>query len=271
MADLPTGRPFTEDELREFNSPLSYAGESLDPMERAKQKLRDQLGRPGLPKALFDTPPSWGETVSPWEPRPGGQFNLEDRRDEPPTADVMRGLGQSAYRGLPQFSQDQMDAERPPHTELGAQAGSTYLPWQPGPEVPWKEKTGLNYNTPLSPEEQDKYQAWAKQGGKDPAKEEADYDLPGYFKSGGQLGVGGAGEHLTDQFKKPNHPTFSEESQYHGMGGEEGGKWEPLPNDKEHYSFTPGKSNMEYWGAQGLQDYFDKYEKGNKLTLPEEY
>ena len=121
------------------------------------------------------------------------------------------------------------------------------------------------YNTQLTPEEQQSFEAWARAGGKDPQREKNDYDLQGYFKAtnGAPLGEG----HLTDQFKKPNHPTFSTESQYHGNGNQ-GGAWGQNPDGT--YNFTPGATNMQVWGAPALQQYFDTYEKGNKLQFPSE-
>lgn len=123
-----------------------------------------------------------------------------------------------------------------------------------------------DYSTPLSPQEQTQYQAWAKAGNKNPQDEEQDYDLPGYFKSGGVIPESG---HLPDTFKKPNHPTFSTGSMYHGVGGNEGGTWAQNPD--QTWNFTAGRTNMEHWGPQGLQQYFNKYEPGNRLIIPEQY
>lgn len=119
------------------------------------------------------------------------------------------------------------------------------------------------FDTPLTPEEQQAYQAWAKAGGRDPEGEQEDYDLQGYYKAGGTLGAG----HMPDTFKKPNHPTFSTESQYNGVNGAQGGSWQVNPDGT--YTFTAGRSNLEHWGPQGLQNYFNKYEKGNRLVIPE--
>lgn len=123
----------------------------------------------------------------------------------------------------------------------------------------------MDYDTPLTPEEQQAYSAWAQAGGRDPEKEKYDYDLQGYFKSGGSLGEG----HLPDTYKKPNHPTFSQDSQYHGKDGAEGGAWVQNPEDSS-FAFQPGKSNLENWGPQGLQSYFNKFEPGNTLVIPPE-
>lgn len=122
------------------------------------------------------------------------------------------------------------------------------------------------YNTPLTPNEQMAYEVWAKTGGRDPIKERADYDLQGYYKNtnGAPLTEG----HLTDQFKKPNHPTFSSESQYSDGKNFIGGQWQKLPNGK--FNFVPGRTNLQYWGPQGLQQYFDKYEPDTQLVFPTE-
>lgn len=122
--------------------------------------------------------------------------------------------------------------------------------------------TDTTYDTPLSDDEQKAYSDWATKGGRDPEQEKNDYDLQGYFKSGGQLDSG----HMPDTFKKPNHPTFSDESQYHGKDGNVGGSWSQTPSGGD--AFTPGKTNLDTWGAQGLQQYFKKYEPNTELKLP---
>jgi len=76
----------------------------------------------------------------------------------------------------------------------------------------------------------------------------------------------GEGQHYPDTFKKPNHPTFSNESIYHG-GKYEGGQWQK--NEDGSYQFTPGRTNLEHYTPQELQDYFNKVEPGNKLNLPQ--
>lgn len=120
------------------------------------------------------------------------------------------------------------------------------------------------YTTKLMPDEQQAYEAWARAGGRDPVAEQQDYDLPGYFKA--TNGAPLLGGHLTDEFKKPNHPTFSSESRYHGVNGNQGGIWGK--NSQGAFTFTPGQTNLEHWGPQGLQNYFNTYEKGNELLFP---
>src|SRR5262245_39669562 len=89
-----------------------------------------------------------------------------------------------------------------------------------------------------------------------------DYDLRGAFKSGAAADERG---HLTDQFKKPNHPTFSDQSQYHGHGGLEGGHW--TQESDGSYSFSPGRTNHEFYSTQGMQRYFERNEPGNRLVI----
>lgn len=126
------------------------------------------------------------------------------------------------------------------------------------------------YNTPLAPADEAKFQDWAaKQSqitGRPPTNDLYDYDMRGFWKNNPDFSYANKTQHLTDQFKKPNHPTFSTGSQYHGQDGNQGGEWIDLGNDK--WSFKPGATNMQVHGAQGLQDYFSRAEKGNTLQLP---
>jgi len=79
------------------------------------------------------------------------------------------------------------------------------------------------YNTVLTPGAEKAYLAWKERG---PAKEDTgiDYDHRGFWAAGEVTGDNG---HGTDQFKKPNHPTFSDESQYAELAPDEAGHWGP--------------------------------------------
>jgi len=72
--------------------------------------------------------------------------------------------------------------------------------------------------------------------------------------------------HGTDRYKLPNHPTFSDQSMYHGVDGNEGGKWEQ--NQAGIWSFTPGKTNLQNWSVSDLQKYFEQREPDVTLILP---
>lgn len=66
------------------------------------------------------------------------------------------------------------------------------------------------YDTKLSADEETAFKAWKAQNA--PNDSGADYDLRGAFKS--SLTRDPASGHMLDTFKKPNHPTFSNESKY---------------------------------------------------------
>lgn len=115
------------------------------------------------------------------------------------------------------------------------------------------------YNTKLSPEDETKFQAYAKTLGAQGSS--YDYDLRGAWKSGAGQAANG---HFPDTFKKPNHPTFSDQSQY-STSATPGGKWEQ--NSDKTWTFTTSPLQAKYHSAEDLQDYFNKVEPGNKLVV----
>lgn len=136
----------------------------------------------------------------------------------------------------------------------------------------WRDYSNVG-NTPV--DNPDKYIQWRNQLsfklGRDLSKDSYDYDLQGAYMQG----VESEGGHLPDTFKKPNHPTFSDQSIYHGgqirVEGEkepftmEGGSW---GKDSEGDTFTPGSSNLHFHTTEELIDYFKKNEPNAKLILP---
>jgi hypothetical protein len=123
------------------------------------------------------------------------------------------------------------------------------------------------YNTPLSPEQEQQFQAWLKQRsvqtGRDASKDLYDYDLRGAWLSNAQAAANG---HLPDTFKKPNHPTFSNQSQY-STPQTPGGVWTQQPDGK--WAFAPSDFNLKMTSPEDLQHYWNQAEPGNKLTLPQ--
>ncbi len=114
------------------------------------------------------------------------------------------------------------------------------------------------YDTTLSPEDE----ATFLKEFPDP-QDTADYDMRGAWKAGATKSENG---HLPDTWKKPNHVTFSDESMYHGVNGNLGGRWEEQPD--KTWSFAPGKTNLKNFTRDALKAYFEEHEKGNKLVLP---
>ncbi len=122
------------------------------------------------------------------------------------------------------------------------------------------------YNTPLGLADALAYREWlagqSAAAGRDLSRDVADYDLAGAFKAGLAPGANG---HWVDTFKKPNHPTFSDQSQYHGQDGHQGGTWTQLGGQ---WVFTPTPTNLANMGGpQGLQRYFDQGDPNVVLDL----
>lgn len=116
------------------------------------------------------------------------------------------------------------------------------------------------YNTSLTPEEEAAYSAWAESTGR--SRDVFDYDLRGAWKElqSGRMTEDSRG-HLGDKYKKPNHPTFSNESIYNGVDGFVGGKWS---NNNGKIVYTPNEASNAY-SFEELQDYFSKYEPNATL------
>lgn len=113
------------------------------------------------------------------------------------------------------------------------------------------------YNTQLSPEREAAFQKWVKANNRE--ADLADYDLRGWFSADGNISGNG---HFSDKYKKPNHPTFSNQSIYHGVAGNIGGSWGEKDN---HYTFTPSSTNLANLGRKGLEQYFSRVEPDAKI------
>lgn len=116
------------------------------------------------------------------------------------------------------------------------------------------------FNTILPPEQEQAYQEWARKIGHE--NDTYDYDLRGAYRDGGSQAENG---HFPDTYKKPNHPTFSNESIYDGQGGMAGGRWAEMPDGKP--TFTPGPANLHWRKPEELQQYFQEAEPDVMLTM----
>lgn len=95
--------------------------------------------------------------------------------------------------------------------------------------------------------------------------EVSDYDYAGYEKKYGKPDQS-KGQHLTDEFKLPNHITFSSESKY-SKPGEEGGEWK---KESGIWNFYASPFNLKQHSAEELKEYFKKMEPDAVLHLPDE-
>lgn len=107
----------------------------------------------------------------------------------------------------------------------GATSAGTTMPVSPPAYV------DAQFNTRLTPEEETRFQQWKAQYA--PRDSGADYDLRGAFTAG--IAPDGQTGHWPDTFKKPNHPTFSNQSIYARYG--QPGHW-------EGETFVPSQSEV---------------------------
>lgn len=116
-----------------------------------------------------------------------------------------------------------------------------------------------SFNTPISPEEEAAFQKWAGPR----ASDLSDYDLRGAWKAGATASPNG---HLPDTFKKPNHPTFSNESKY-SSEQTPGGEWVDKGDGK--WAFKPTPYNIQAYGEGALENYFRENEPEATLEMAE--
>lgn len=114
------------------------------------------------------------------------------------------------------------------------------------------------YNTRLADDQEQGFTGWIaeenKRQGRDLMLDLGDYDVRGFWAEGL---TPDERNHGSDKYKKPSHPTFSEESVYH-KGEAQGGQWVEGPNGQ--WSFHAGPTNREYWDRDTLANYFAKHE-----------
>lgn len=122
--------------------------------------------------------------------------------------------------------------------------------------------------TKLSPEDETKFRGWADAWtGGTTDQQLQDYDLRGAWQGvmSGEIKPG-ENKHLPDKFKKPNHITFSDDSQY-ATQDMDPGKWREDESGK--WTFTVGRENLKHHTIDEIKSYFSKYEKDAKLIIPE--
>jgi hypothetical protein len=113
----------------------------------------------------------------------------------------------------------------------------------------WEHDWPNEFNTKLTPKEQEGYSKRFSD------KDREDYDMQGWYKE--NKDNDGHTGHYPDKYKKPNHPTFSDESIYSGKDGYTGGHW-----STDGKAFTPGSTNLKYHSNQELEKYFKEREPG---------
>lgn len=121
------------------------------------------------------------------------------------------------------------------------------------------------YTTNLSPAEEKQYQQW-RQKLPGELKNDKDYDLRGQFKENPNVKPS-ENLHFQDTYKRPNHITFSDQSQYHDPNnGIIGGHWGVVNGKDVFYASKRNIDNAGGWDK--LQNYFKTYEPNIKLIAP---
>jgi hypothetical protein len=120
------------------------------------------------------------------------------------------------------------------------------------------------YNTKLTSQEEETFQNWAKANHRQ--NDSFDYDLRGAWKADAQAAADG---HLPDTWKKPNHPTFSNESMY-SNDQVQGGSWVKGANG-DYVGFMPSQRNILNTGVMGLKDHMRSSQRNMPLIFPDDF
>lgn len=116
------------------------------------------------------------------------------------------------------------------------------------------------FNTQLTPDQEQQFRSWASANGR--LSDSYDYDMRGAWLNGASRGANG---HFPDTYKKPNHPTFSTESKYSGVGGNVGGAW--TQSGQNAWMFTPSPTNLQHTDPSDLKAYFNRVEPTSILNF----
>jgi len=126
-------------------------------------------------------------------------------------------------------------------------------------------KNWNRFNTNLTLGEKKRFKSWTKEQGN--LWDKGAYDVQGFWKETIDKGIDvrDEGGHGPDTYKKPNHPTFSNQSQYAGKQNNPGGTWvEPGRNvdPRTVGAYHPSDATKKIHGGKGFYDWFFSREKG---------
>ena len=135
--------------------------------------------------------------------------------------------------------------------------------WYP---VKYEYGLGGTLGTALFPAQESAYQTWRSKLPKR-LQYEGNYDLRGFWKENPKF-TAVEGQHMTDKFKLPNHPTFSNESQYYDETPGQGGYWKGgtfVPNPKIGPAMQKKRN-----GGPLVRGYLKKYAFGSPGPVEDE-
>ena len=153
-----------------------------------------------------------------------------------------------------------------------AQGGLSFFPQQ-DPEMMYRDR----FNTSLNKEEEKLFNEWgtkeSERQGRDIMMDKGAYDIQGFWKSGDYKKMD-QDNHGTDTWKKPNHPTFSNQSKYHGIDGFYGGNWNPdggyQPSKQTASSYGPSYYSRMFAEEPNRPEHLDasRYTSGTNSPSP---
>ncbi len=123
--------------------------------------------------------------------------------------------------------------------------------------------TAAVFETKLPPEHETKFQQWKAQNAPNDSGE--DYDLRGAYLQNA-TGKNDPRGHGPDTFKKPNHPTFSDQSQY-STPEQPGGHWDTDAQGNSTFQPSPWMA-ADANRMASLREYMKRVEPNTRLILP---
>lgn len=130
--------------------------------------------------------------------------------------------------------------------------------------------TDPRFNTRLSSQEETQFQKWKQRYA--PHDSGYDYDLRGAFKSG--FTPDAKTGHWKDEFKKPNHPTFSDQSRYAKAMPERAGSWKgetyvpPRPLQKQQQASSLHQQALDAINQNVTANLEAERQHGRELLAP---
>lgn len=199
-----------------------------------------------------------GTTQGLWQPY-GGHATIFDSQG-PITDWFIKDSGYKTYynsKSYRDIANRLDDLAKEAGFDLSGQAYKYQEGGEPDPEMMFRDE----YNTLLKPAEERRFNRWvtkeSKRQGRDILMDMGAYDVRGFWKSGDHKRMD-QDNHGSDAWKKPNHPTFSNQSRYHGTDGWYGGNW------TEDAGYQPSKQTLQLY----TPDYY-KWMFGTEPNRPE--
>lgn len=121
---------------------------------------------------------------------------------------------------------------------------------------------------PSGASQENDYSSWLKRNNitdVDQSGQGIDYDYQSFYRDNKGSDIT-EGQHLTDTYKLPNHPTFSKESKA-SRRGQEGGEWSQDENGR--WTFKASEFNLSQRTPEELSAYFREVEPNSRLVLPD--